>query len=120
VLRGTVYPIVRGLVKGQSHRPPRAAGVTGRRFRSGSTGIGPNRLSGCDAKGRPFSYPELRGRVSALLRRVNGCRSLGRLRVGDLEVDPPAREVRLRGARIALSQTEFGLLRTLSSDPARV
>jgi DNA-binding response OmpR family regulator len=69
---------------------------------------------------KPFSYPELRGRVSALLRRVNGRRSLGRLRVGDLEVDPPSREVRLRGARIALSQKEFALLRTLASDPARV
>ena len=69
---------------------------------------------------KPFSYPELRGRVSALLRRVNGRRSLGRLRVGDLEVDPPSREVRLRGARIALSQKEFALLRTLASEPARV
>ena len=69
---------------------------------------------------KPFSYPELRGRVSALLRRVNGRRSLGRLRVGDLEVDPPWREVRLRGARIDLSQKEFALLRTLASDPARV
>ena len=69
---------------------------------------------------KPFSYPELRGRVTALLRRVNGRRSLGRLRVGDLEVDPPSRAVRLRGARIDLSQKEFALLRTLASDPARV
>jgi DNA-binding response OmpR family regulator len=69
---------------------------------------------------KPFSYPELRGRVSALLRRVNGRRTLGRLRVGDLEVDPASREVRLRGARIELSQKEFALLRTLASDPARV
>ena len=69
---------------------------------------------------KPFSYPELRGRVAALLRRVNGRRSLGRLRVGDLEVDPPSREVRLRGARIDLSQKEFALLRTLASEPARV
>jgi hypothetical protein len=63
---------------------------------SGSTGIGPNRLSGCDAKGKPSSNPELRGRV-ALLRRVNGRRSPGRLRVGDLDVDRPSREARLRG-----------------------
>jgi len=69
---------------------------------------------------KPFSYPELRGRVSALLRRVNRRRSLGRLRIGDLEVDPPSREVRLRGARIDLSQKEFALLRTLASEPARV
>src|SRR5919205_213070 len=31
---------------------------------------------------KPFSYPELRGRVTALLRRANGRRALGRLRVG--------------------------------------
>ena len=61
-----------------------------------------------------------RPRVERLLRRVNGRRALGRLRVGDLEVDPPSREVRLRGARIDLSQKEFALLRTLASDPARV
>ena len=82
--------------------------------------MGPKRLSRSEPRGKPFSYPELRGRVSALLRRVNGRRSLGRLRVGDLEVDPPSREVRLRGARIDLSQKEFALLRTLASDPARV
>src|SRR5215212_5303620 len=69
---------------------------------------------------KPFSYPELRGRVAALLRRANGRRSLGRLRVGDLEVDPPSRQVRLRGTRVDLSQKEFALLRTLASDPARV
>ena len=69
---------------------------------------------------KPFSYPELRGRVTALLRRANGRRSLGRLRVGDLEVDPPSREVRLRGTRVDLSQKEFALLRTLASEPARV
>jgi DNA-binding response OmpR family regulator len=69
---------------------------------------------------KPFSYPELRGRVAALLRRANGRRLLGRLRVGDLEVDPPSREVRLRGSRVDLSQKEFALLRTLASEPARV
>ena len=58
--------------------------------------------------------------MTALLRRDTGRRSLGRLRVGDLEVDPPSREVRLRGARIELSQKEFALLRTLASEPARV
>ncbi|HYM58993.1 MAG TPA: winged helix-turn-helix domain-containing protein, partial [Solirubrobacteraceae bacterium] len=46
--------------------------------------------------------------------------SLGRLRVGDLEVDPPSREVRLRGDRVELSQKEFALLRTLASHPTRV
>ena len=45
---------------------------------------------------------------------------MGRLRVGELEVDPPGREVRLRGRRIEVSQKEFALLRTLASDPTRV
>jgi hypothetical protein len=86
----------------------------------GSTWIGANGLSRCDARGKPFSYPELRGRVAALLRRVDGRRTLGRLRVGDLEVDPPSREVRLRGSRVELSQKEFALLRTLAGEPTRV
>jgi len=37
-----------------------------------------------------------------------------------LEVDPPSREVRLHGQRVALSQKEFALLRTLVSDPTKV
>jgi DNA-binding response OmpR family regulator len=69
---------------------------------------------------KPFSYPELRGRVAALLRRTNQRRSLGRLRVGELEVDPPSRAVRLRGERVELSQKEFALLRTLAAEPTRV
>ncbi|HEV2752496.1 MAG TPA: response regulator transcription factor [Solirubrobacteraceae bacterium] len=69
---------------------------------------------------KPFSYPELRGRVAALLRRANHRRAHGRLRVGPLEVDPPTREVRLRGRRLELSAKEFALLRALAVEPARV
>ena len=69
---------------------------------------------------KPFSYPELRARVAALLRRSDRRHRLGRLRVGELEVDPPSREVTLRGERVELSQKEFALLRTLASDPTRV
>jgi len=69
---------------------------------------------------KPFSYPELRGRVAALLRRSDSRPSRGKLRAGPLEVDPPSREVRLHGDRVALSQKEFALLRTLVSDPSRV
>jgi DNA-binding response OmpR family regulator len=76
---------------------------------------------GCDDYvTKPFSYPELRWRLAALLRRANQRRHLGRLRVGELEVDPPSREVRLRGERLDLSQKEFALLRTLASEPTRV
>jgi DNA-binding response OmpR family regulator len=69
---------------------------------------------------KPFSYPELRGRIAAMLRRADGRRRLGRLRVGDLEVDPAGRTVSLRGERVDLSQKEFALLRMLAADPTRV
>jgi DNA-binding response OmpR family regulator len=69
---------------------------------------------------KPFSYPELRGRVAALLRRANARATRGRLRAGELEVDPAARDVRLRGERVELSQKEFALLRTLIAEPTRV
>ncbi len=69
---------------------------------------------------KPFSYGELRGRLEAVLRRTNQRSRRGRLRVGDLELDPVSRDVRIRGQRVDLSQKEFALLRTLASDPARV
>jgi DNA-binding response OmpR family regulator len=69
---------------------------------------------------KPFSYGELRLRITALLRRTREQRGRGRLRVGDLELDPAAREVRLRGRRIDLSQKEFALLRALAAEPTRV
>jgi DNA-binding response OmpR family regulator len=69
---------------------------------------------------KPFAYPELLARVRALLRRAERRAQRGRLRVGDLEVDPASREVRLRGRRLELSQKEFALLRTLASEPTRV
>jgi DNA-binding response OmpR family regulator len=69
---------------------------------------------------KPFSYAELRGRVLAILRRTRPRQVLGRLRVGDLEIDPPSREVRLRGRRVELSQKEFALLKALAGSPTRV
>jgi DNA-binding response OmpR family regulator/anti-sigma regulatory factor (Ser/Thr protein kinase) len=69
---------------------------------------------------KPFSYPELRARVEALLRRADVRRRPGRLRVGELEIDAAARVVRLHGAPVELSQKEFALVRTLASDPTRV
>jgi DNA-binding response OmpR family regulator len=69
---------------------------------------------------KPFSYPELRGRVAALLRRADRSPTRGRLHAGPLQVDPPSREVHLYGERVVLSQKEFALLRTLVTDPTRV
>ncbi len=69
---------------------------------------------------KPFSYPELLLRVRALLRRGPARTRIGRLQIGELEVDPPTRDVRLRGRGIALSAKEFSLLRALAADPTRV
>jgi DNA-binding response OmpR family regulator len=73
-----------------------------------------------DFVSKPFSYPELRLRVAAVLRRTCERRGLGRLSVGALELDPASREVRLRGRRVELSQKEFALLRALMAEPTRV
>ena len=69
---------------------------------------------------KPFSYPELRARVSALLRRSNGRRKEGRLRIGPLEIDPSSRDVLLRGSKVLLSEKEFARLRALATEPTRV
>ena len=84
------------------------------------TGVLPTIRATTHVDGKPFSYPELRARVEALLRRADVRRRPGRLRVGELEVDAAARVVRLRGAPVELSQKEFALVRTLAADPTRV
>jgi DNA-binding response OmpR family regulator len=69
---------------------------------------------------KPFSYQELVARVRALLRRAERRPGQGRFRVGTLELDPAAREVRVRGHVVELSKKEFALLRALAAEPARV
>jgi DNA-binding response OmpR family regulator len=69
---------------------------------------------------KPFSYPELVARVSAVLRRAAGRRRRGVIRVGELTVDPSTRKVRLGGEEVRLSAKEFALLHALAVDPMRV
>jgi DNA-binding response OmpR family regulator len=69
---------------------------------------------------KPFHYPELAARIGAVLRRSRERRAQGVLQVGELRVDPVAREVRLGERRIGLSAKEFALLRTLAEEPTRV
>jgi DNA-binding response OmpR family regulator len=69
---------------------------------------------------KPFAYPELRLRIAAVLRRLDAKPRVGRLRVGELDIDPVSREVRVRGRRVELSQKEFALLHALAGQPTRV
>jgi DNA-binding response OmpR family regulator len=69
---------------------------------------------------KPFSYAELRARITALLRRARQRPESGRVRVGPLELDPLGRQVWLDGEPVALSKKEFALLRALAVEPTRV
>jgi DNA-binding response OmpR family regulator len=69
---------------------------------------------------KPFSYGELRGRITALLRRASRRPRTGRLRIGPLELDPLAREALIDGTAIHLSKKEYALLRALAEEPTRV
>jgi DNA-binding response OmpR family regulator len=71
---------------------------------------------------KPFSPRELVARVKALLRRIERRPAAGAelVRVGELEVDAVRRQVRLDGARVDLTRTEFDLLHVLASRPGVV
>ncbi len=72
-----------------------------------------------DYIGKPFSYQELAARVRAVLRRRGDHRE-GPVRVGEIEINPSRREVRVGGELVSLANKEFELLRALASDPRRV
>jgi DNA-binding response OmpR family regulator len=69
---------------------------------------------------KPFHYPELAARVEAVLRRSRKRLGQGTLQVGELRIDPVARDVMLGDRKIDLSAKEFALLRALASEPTRV
>jgi DNA-binding response OmpR family regulator len=64
---------------------------------------------------KPFRLAELLARVRAHLRRSGPVSSSGRLRAGDLELDPAARRVWLGGNELDLRPKEFDLLALLVS-----
>jgi DNA-binding response OmpR family regulator len=72
---------------------------------------------------KPFSPRELVLRVQAILRRgggqpaATGVTSYGG---GVLAIDEPQRQVTVRGARVALTPTEWGVLVALATVPGRV
>jgi DNA-binding response OmpR family regulator len=71
---------------------------------------------------KPVAIPELAARLRALRRRarVAGPDAIPVLRFGDLEIVPDAGEVRLHGAPVAVTRTEFQLLCELADHPGRV
>ena len=75
---------------------------------------------GDDVVAKPFSYPELRGRIRALLRRACEPRPVRVSRVGALTVNHLTREVRVGERLVELSPKEFALLQALAADPTRV
>ena len=77
-------------------------------------------LGGDDYVTKPFSLEELLGRIRAVLKRIRPDGPGQRLRVADLELDEDAHEVRRGGAPIALTPTEYRLLRVLMVNAGRV
>ena len=59
---------------------------------------------------KPFSTAQLGARVRAVLRRSNEPPAREPVRIGGLEIDPPARRATLDGASLDLSPKEFDLL----------
>ena len=58
--------------------------------------------------------------MRAVLRRAEGRRARGVMRVGELTLDPSTRAVRLSGRRVELAAKEFALLQALAEQPTRV
>ncbi|CAM5603156.1 Response regulator transcription factor OS=Streptomyces rochei OX=1928 GN=G3I25_36230 PE=4 SV=1 [Streptomyces rochei] len=84
-----------------------------------------DRISGLRAGGddyvtKPFNLEELVLRIQAVLRRTSGRRTDGLLVVDDLELDPDSHQVTRGGRAVALSPTEFSLLRVLMENTGQV
>jgi two-component system OmpR family response regulator len=76
---------------------------------------------GDDYLTKPFSLEELVLRIEAVLRRAGGSQTdLARLAVGDLTLDEDAHRVWRGGDEVALSPTEYRLLRYLMLNRGRV
>jgi DNA-binding response OmpR family regulator len=65
-------------------------------------------------------YLELRARLRAVLRRAESDPAPAVLRVGSLEIDTTARQVRIAGAPVYLSRLEYELLAYLARNPTAV
>ncbi|XVQ07109.1 response regulator transcription factor [Spirillospora sp. CA-255316] len=79
-------------------------------------------IGGDDYITKPFSLDEVIARIHAVLRRQHGSGAVptARLTFADLELDQETYEVWRSGGPIALSPTEFKLLRYFMANPGRV
>jgi two-component system OmpR family response regulator len=77
-------------------------------------------LGGDDYLQKPFSLDELVARIEAVLRRTSDGSSAARFEVADLWMDDDAHRVVRAGEEIALSPTEYNLLRYLLINNGRV
>jgi two-component system, OmpR family, response regulator len=73
---------------------------------------------------KPFSPREVTARISAILRRTNGTATTeaqsGLISHGRLSLDTEGWTARWAGQEIALTVTEFGILKALAGSPSRV
>ncbi len=80
-------------------------------------------LGGDDYVTKPFSLEEILARIRAVLRRTAATTNrsqASRLTFADLELDDDTHEVHKAGELVALSPTEFKLLRYFMRNPGRV
>jgi two-component system OmpR family response regulator len=80
-------------------------------------------LGGDDYVTKPFSLEEVLARIRAVLRRANGDGAVpapARLSFADIELDEDTHEAWKAGSQVALSPTEFKLLRYFMQNAGRV
>ena len=76
-------------------------------------------IGGDDYLSKPFSVEELVARIRVILRRIGKGQSPRVVRAGRIELDDDAHVVRKDGVAVALSPTEYKLLRFLMQNPGR-
>jgi two-component system phosphate regulon response regulator PhoB len=77
-------------------------------------------LGADDYISKPFSPREVVLRVNAALRRVRGVPRPSFFSFGDVEIDPSAMTLRVRGVECKTTTLEFRILETLARSPGRV
>jgi DNA-binding response OmpR family regulator len=75
---------------------------------------------GDDVVSKPFSYPELRARIAAVLRRTAPRQPRPVLIAGPLRLDPHHRTVTIADRMVELSAMKYRLLHMLAGEPSRV